>query len=314
VLKEHIAMNTRWAVIALICLGVIAAVSAALLMVSFQVRPGSGAGGAAAQRVEILTATKALPAMTVVDADSLKKATVTKKEAPPGCFTNAVQVVGKVLIMPVAEGQALTPDCFLGEDSAAQLAAAIPPGRVAVSLAVGEYGSLEGSLYPGCLVDVLMTLAPDSTNTLKDAICATILQAVKVLAIDDQSVASPAQGPQRLTPARRGEQRMVTLALTPEEAKKLQLARERGKISLALRNPLQPLTNDGGAVRLSELLGPAAVGAEEGVTTTQPELLPPVKGAGPRWEILLIQGGVREVRSLPLPDAGDHEVQETADK
>src|ERR1041385_8742762 len=148
----------RLAVLGLIFLGIVAAACAALLMASWT------SGSASSKSVEvppidILIAAKALPPLTIVESDFVTKKQVLKKEAPPKYFTNAVQVVGKMLITPVAEGQALTPECFGEKDSGAKFAATIPEGMVAVSIPLKSNSSLEGLLYPGCLVDVMVTLS-----------------------------------------------------------------------------------------------------------------------------------------------------------
>jgi pilus assembly protein CpaB len=279
----------RWAIIGLIFLGVLAAASAAMLVASY-----GGSKTREPTKLDIVVATKALPAMNIVDASVVTLRTVSKRELPPAYFTNAVQVVGKMLIAPVAEGQVLTPDCFGDRESGAKLAASISLGMVAVSVSPKDYSSLEGLLYPGCLVDVIFTLRP---NGDQQPISKTILQGVTVLAIGQYSVASPMREAEKLSQVRQGESKKVTLQLTPRQAKELQLAMEYGTVSLAMRNPHTPAAADTGSISLSELLGKENVPiVATTAPTSQAATLPPA------WNMTLIQGGKKETRSLPLPE------------
>jgi pilus assembly protein CpaB len=282
----------RWAIVLLILLGVLAATSAALLVASY---------GRTQRRepvnVEILVATKALPAQAVLDANMVKLKVVAKKEAPAQTYTNAVQVVGKMLIIPIAEGQAITPDCFGDRETGAKFAAAIPEGMVAMSITPKDFSSLEGLLYPGCLVDVIYSHRP---NDNQQPVSLTLLQAVNVLAIGQHSIVSPKHEVDTLAATPSHEAQKVTLQLTPRQAKILQLAMENGSVSLALRNPLSPAPADGESISLDEVLRKKKLAPRQTTVTTQsaeePEELPPV------WDVLLIQGGQREMRTVPMPE------------
>ena len=52
---------------------------------------------------------------------------------------------------------------------------------------------------------------------------------------------------------------VVTLAVTPEDAERMALAASEGKISLALRNPLDVTPTDTPGVRLDALMGAAPI-------------------------------------------------------
>lgn len=282
----------RWAIILLILLGVLAATSAALLVASY-----GGSQRREPVNVEILIATKALPAQTVLDDKMVILKTVTKKEAPAKYYTNAVQVVGKMLIVPVAEGQVLTAECFGDRENAAKFAAAISEGMVAVAITPKDFASLEGLLYPGCLVDVIFTLR---AGTGQDSQSITLLQSVSVLAIGQYSVVSPKHEAESLA-AQPTENKKVTLQLTPLQAKALQLAQENGTISLALRSPNSPVTADGGAISLDEIMKKKAPVAAF-VPTPTSSVAPVVEDElPPGWEVILIQGGERETRTVPMP-------------
>ncbi len=85
-----------------------------------------------------------------------------------------------------------------------------------------------GLIQPNSRVDVMFT----RPGSMAEAITSMILQNVKVLSIG-RTVAIG----QTLDP-RAPKIPIVTLLLPPEDAQKLELAKNQGKISLTLRNPL----------------------------------------------------------------------------
>ena len=282
----------RWAIILLILLGVLAATSAALLVASY-----GGSQRREPANIDILVATKALSAQTKVDGSMVSLKTVARREAPAKHYTNAVQVVGKMLIIPIAEGQVITPEMFGDRENAAKFAAAIADGMVAVPITPKDFASLEGLLYPGCLVDVIFTQRP---GTGQDPVSVTLLQSVSVLAIGEYSVVSTKLEAEGLAD-QPSESKKVTLQLTPRQAKALQLAQENGTISLALRNPLNPAAADSGAISLDELIkkkSPVAAFVPPPPTSNE---APVTDELPPGWDVLRIQGGKKDTLTVPMP-------------
>jgi len=85
---------------------------------------------------------------------------------------------------------------------------------------------------------------------MAEAITSTILQDVKVLAVGRAT-----QVGQTLAPKAR-KMPVLTLVVTPDEAQKLELAKNEGKISLALRNPLDRSNNADTVPITTEVLDP----------------------------------------------------------
>lgn len=280
----------RWAVIVLIILGVIAATSAALLMVTIR----SGAQSAATPglaEVKILVAAKALAAMDRIQAESVEEKTVLKREAPEGCFSDAVQVVGKTLIVHVSAGQAITAECFAEGDVGAGFAAELAPGMRAMSISLDNYSSLESLIFPGLIVDVLLTT---NAQEGKEPSTYTILQRVQVLGIDGFTAKSSKEEATRFRAQKPGGLRTVSFQLSHKDASLLQLATGQGKVSLVMRNPRDPTSKSAPPVSLSELLG-----AERGATTRP--ALPVQPNGAPQWDMEIFRGDKREMRSFPLP-------------
>ncbi len=231
----------KWTITILIALGIVAALFSAIL-VSTMRRDTSGERDLSKEISAVLMA-KPLPAMSVITSGHIKKDTVPKDKLPAGYISSPVQAIGRVLAVPVVEGQALTQSCFVTEGTGAQLAAALPHGMRAVTVSVSDNTYAEGLLYPGCLVDVLASFKLQSGKLTKgESLSTTLLRGIEVLAIENLSVISQ-QAKQSEKSAvgisqSKGNRLRITLLVNSKQAEALQLATTNGSISLAIRNPL----------------------------------------------------------------------------
>jgi pilus assembly protein CpaB len=328
----------KWAVIGLVLIGVAAAVSAAALMASL-------AGGRAqaepitkraAGDMTILVASRPLGAVTVLPADAITEKVVSDDQVPRRAVLEPSQLIGKVLITAMVEGQPFTADCFALGGSGMNLAGKLPPGKRAVTISLTESGALEGLLYPGATVDVLASFSLNRDgSSLGQAVSTTLLHNVQVLAVDDRTVTDAApedeEEPSKARPARtvsRGGIR-VTLLVDSRQAKALQLATGNGTISLAMRNPSDDdrgeedptLLNGGQLAQLAQLLEAPVNGADfreprervaipapappppAPVVEPQPVVVPVVPAAPPptpMWDVQVIRGTEVQVRSFEI--------------
>jgi pilus assembly protein CpaB len=276
-------------IVLLVVLGIAAAVCAVLLINALDIAGMRSARNKA--EVSVVTVNQSLPAMTILTEDVLGTETVKLNEAPQGYYTNPAQVVGKVLSLPVVEGQTLTSDKIVRGGSSAELAATLPPGMRAVSVVLSGSQISGGMLYPGCIVDILVAFSLRS-NDKGEALSTTMLERVPVLAVQGESVVSkpdPEGGEDQSAPKvnTRSRNLTVTLMLDTKQAEALQLAAMNGQISVTLRNPLdvQPLDPDatvlnrGKLSRLGQLMG-TTVKPRPG-TSTEPGS-PNTSGTAPR--------------------------------
>jgi pilus assembly protein CpaB len=97
-----------------------------------------------------------------------------------------------------------------------------------VSVQITDVSGVAGLIQPNSKVDVLFT----RPGSMAEATTSTILQNVKVLSTGRQTQTGQAVDP------RAPKSPVVTLVLLPGDAQKLELAKNEGKISLSLRNPL----------------------------------------------------------------------------
>lgn len=167
---------------------------------------------------------------------------------PQGAISDPKEVIGRGLILPVIENEPILPMKLASKEAGAGLPPAIPPGLRAVSVRVNEVIGVAGYVTPGTRVDVVATVNP--TTQHQDITSKVILTDVQVLAAGTKlEKTSDRDKPIPVT--------VVTLLVDPEEAERLTLASNEGKIQLALRNPLDKERPSTRGVRPALLLGTA---------------------------------------------------------
>ena len=260
------------------------------------------------------------------DTGSVEMKKITQNERPKDSLVSPTPVIGKVLRIPVLKGQVLTKEHFATSGTGVHLAATLPEGYRAVTIALDQSGSLEGLLYPGGVVDVMATFRLTEGAVRGESLSTTLLERIPVLAIEDRTVVGAEAETGKSTSARSGR-RLVTLRVTPQQAAQLQLASEHGSISLAMRNPLDRAVPEQIRVLLSTLSydephwihdPPEPVDTVQLVpptpTTPDPpehvaETPQPVEGEPktPTWQVVIIRGNAQETQALPLKiDTPDH--------
>ena len=104
----------------------------------------------------------------------------------------------------------------------------LSPQARAIAIPVATGGASTGILYPGDRVDVILTQTFKNDPPLtRRSVGETVVQNLRVLAIDP--VESRPNG------AANGFGRTVTLEVTPDQAERVNVAAELGKLSLTLR-------------------------------------------------------------------------------
>jgi Flp pilus assembly protein CpaB len=157
---------------------------------------------------------------------------------PAGSFSQPALVVGQVLRKPLKKGQLFDTSCFTSEGTGVVLAGALQEGKRAVSIPLNDSGGVEALLYPGCMVDVLSVMQlKDDTGLGEQSMSMTLLQGVYVLAVGDQTVVTPPQ-PEEKGLVGKAPASTVTLLVDTKQAEMLYLARLKGSVAVALRNPM----------------------------------------------------------------------------
>jgi pilus assembly protein CpaB len=261
--------------------------------------------------------------MTTLDMGALSTQSMPKDKAPARALSNVVQAVGKILSVPVLEGQAISQDALAPEGTGTELAAQLPKGMRAVAVTVSNAGGLSGILYPGCAVDVLVAIKRTTAEEAPQTISTVLVENVPVLAVDQQTIVTPrpdkkkADADAEQAALARTRDLKVTLRVDVQQAKALQLGQDVGTLSLALRNPLDTDKNpDIGPVSLRVLTGgpdvggkwdtgsavvPALLVAAPKPAATAPAVEPP---APELWQTTIIRGDNVETRTFAAPATG----------
>ncbi len=253
----------KLSIVFLLLLGVIAAVCAAVLVGRLRSDNGSeSATPEVSPDVDVVVvAVKGLEAMTVLDASSISTVKVARDAAPKDHFSDPIQVAGKILAVPVVEGQGLTKDCFVADGSGVRLAAMLPDGMRAVSVSLDNHLGLSGVLYPGCLVDVLVSFSPKDPRVKRGMMAKTLLENIEVLVIEPDTteyetvVAAKTEEKSPGSIANNSRKKVVTLKVDSKQAELLHLVVQHGVVSLALRNPRDRTPTNTVPVALGDLMG-----------------------------------------------------------
>jgi pilus assembly protein CpaB len=189
----------------------------------------------AANGVPVLVAADDIEVGAKLKASDVSVINVPAPARPAGAFSTATKVLGRGAVLPISKGDFILNNKLAAIDAGAGLPSLIPPGMRAVSVRVNDVVSVAGFVQPGTRVDVLDT---STGQTI------TVLQNVAVIAVG-ASLLERLAGDQAAP--------VITLLVSPDDAQKLALASQEGRIQLALRNPLDTKKDTIAATRASSL-------------------------------------------------------------
>ena len=160
--------------------------------------------------------------------DSIGPAFITFTDQPKALDT----YVGAVVRTPLAVGEPIVNGKIVeANPKSGLMAAMVTPGMRAVTVNIKNDTGVAGFVLPDDKVDVLLTRTiafPVNGQTSNKTVSSTILENVKVLAIDQRVMQEKGQGAMTGSSA--------TLELSPQDAEKLSVAGNLGEISLVLRS------------------------------------------------------------------------------
>ena len=179
--------------------------------------------------VSVVAAAQDLPIGKRIQPNNVKLIALDRKDLPKGAFLKITDVVDRAVSVPVAASELILSGKIAGKGSGEGLTALIEPGTRAISVQVNEISGVSGFIQPGTRVDVVFTRVFSNG----DAATTTLLQNVKVIAYGRQL--DPGA---RVDPRDTARPTVATLLVSQDQAEKLVLAGQRGKIQLVLRNAL----------------------------------------------------------------------------
>ena len=215
---------------ALIMLGI--SILVAAITVIFASRWLNEQGNLATTRVVVAKAE--IQPGTPLTADLVTVADWPRESKPKGAYESVAQLKDRVVSTGLASGEPVLENKLAPVGSKGGLSAVITPGKRALTVKVNEIVGVAGFTLPGNYVDIMVNTQDDGGNPISKI----VLEKILVLAVAQEAERDPTK-PKVVN--------AVTLELSPEEAEKLDLARNLGSLSLVLRNQLDSndLASDG---------------------------------------------------------------------
>jgi pilus assembly protein CpaB len=204
---------------------------------------GAGAQQASAAPVvpvgpKILVAKKALPAGTIIDADSFTLQPWPKELMQSAYYVEGQpdgdpkKLLGTVVRYPITAGQPVTRGSLVGPGDRGFLAAALGPGMRAITVPVNISSAVAGFVFPGDHVDLVLTQTVQGGGDgppLK--VAETIIRNLRVLATDQRISGKDDEGKTVVKAFSN-----VTFEVTPRIAEKIAVAQSLGSLSMSLRS------------------------------------------------------------------------------
>ena len=198
------------------------------------------------KQVSVVVAAHDMPLGAMLRAADLKTRAYPVSDVPKGAILETAGALNHVVLFPLTTNEPVLASKLSSVTGTEGISATIEPGYRAVSVAITDVSGVAGLIQSNSRVDVLFT----RTGTLAEASTTTILQNVKVLSTGHSLASGQAADP------RAPRSPVVTLILTPPEAQKLELAKNQGRIGLALRNPRDSSQAAGTGPLTAEALDP----------------------------------------------------------
>ena len=218
----------------------------------------------------IVVATEPLGFGAEVSADRITEIPWIAKSLPTGAFVVKEDLLKngrRVVLSPLEQGEPILRSKITGPGQRALLSSLLDAGKRAVTLRVDDVRGVAGFILPGDFVDVVL-IAEDSPPR-RENYSEILLQHLKVLAVDQ--LASERQEQPTVAKA-------VTIEVTPEQAQKLLLATNIGKLSLILRRPEEAKADSGRRVTERDL---GRIDARIAAEVTRPPPPPVVAAPAP---------------------------------
>ena len=185
----------------------------------------------AQKTVPILVATDALAFGAPIGAKDVREVAWPAQLSPEGAFANFAELTKsgrRITLSPFVRDEPIIASKVSAPDQRASLSTVIEKGKRAVTVAVDDVRGVAGFIFPGDFVDVALTRTDNSMGPQNFS--EVILQHVKVLAIDQMA----GQRQEHPTVAK-----AVTVEVDPDQALRILLAANVGKLSLILRQPAE---------------------------------------------------------------------------
>jgi pilus assembly protein CpaB len=246
----------------ILLIGVLLAIVAFVGIVLISSRPSTTENGGPEAPVELDTviAVEDIPLGVEVEADMVTTQKLATTARLGGAYESTSAVVGQIVRSPITAGAQVTSANFATTGTMnPNLSASIPAGKVAITVQVDQVSGVGTVIRTGDFVDLLIGLTGDKfpvitpnpedptqfvvVGGLNNTSVKLLLQGMQVIGTllppvqtaEGQAPVDPGSGPTALT----GQQEIVALAVSPQQAEVIKFAQLDGSISLVLRSPTE---------------------------------------------------------------------------
>ena len=153
-----------------------------------------------------------------------------KSKVQSGALTKPEEYENKRARQKIFAGEQLVAAKLIGANELKNASPEIPKGFRAVAVRVDAVSGTGSLIVPGDRVDVIVFLSKNPSHDIQETQTKTILQDVKVFAVDAGFQRNPDQEETAVAA------KTISLLVTPAQAEKVTLASEMGSIRLILRN------------------------------------------------------------------------------
>jgi pilus assembly protein CpaB len=228
-----------------------------------------------AQAGTIVVAAAPVAFGTQLSRENVKEIPWSTSALPEGAFATTQDLLNdgrRMALASIARNEPVLRSKITAPGQRAALSSMLDPGKRAVTVRVDDVRGVAGFIQPGDRVDVVLIRTEAESNS-KEGYSDVILQSAKVLAIDQIT----GERPEQPTIAK-----AVTLEGSAEDAQKILLAANIGRLSLVLRQqaaesnaePVQRVTEQdlgGGVVKpVAPMPAPVAVQASASIEQAPP--------------------------------------------
>lgn len=193
----------------------------------------------------VVVAKTNIPAKTRITPDMVRELRVPPEYIQPGAVREMPTVSGILTRQEIIAGEQLTERCLLVNGRYAGFSGVIPAGKRAITVAATDVTGVAGLVKAGDYVDVLVTF---DQKTAGDIVTQIALQNLLVLSVNRENMAEQDEGTDKNVSKKAASKdpamakvANITLAVSPEDAARITIAEEKGKIKFALR-PYVPET------------------------------------------------------------------------
>jgi pilus assembly protein CpaB len=203
-------------------------------LIAYQTLNQTKPQAAAPQTTNVLVASVPLTGGELLHPTDIIAAPVPTANVPPDASidtaANRANLIGSMARASIPAGAPILNSEVIHPGDHGFLAAVLAPGMRAVTIAVDNVTDANGLIWPGDFVDVLLTQNFGEAGSSKSIVSEDVLDNVRVIATGQELIKTAQTGP--ATPP----DQTVTLEVTPDEASRVLVATNLGKLSLIVHS------------------------------------------------------------------------------